>query len=169
MHYWLTHTMPIFFRYKNEPQYWQTSLSYELDNKSSKYLSRERSIVFRAQPTDSPWAYRAESNFRKNIIDQYASRKFILNDSQASEKFSLGVEYNDISQAKMRFQNIDAELALNSPQFLKLNCQRAQRINFMQNKFCLSYSLNCGIVQNLSRMLGLSSAQNLKINDRLFV
>lgn len=86
--------MPYQFRRNNRLQNWNTSLSYEIDNKSFKYLSRERSLVFRAQEEDSPWGLKAEITHRKNIVDQYASRKFIMNDSQASVKKSIGVEFN---------------------------------------------------------------------------
>lgn len=72
---------------------WDTSLSYEIDNKSLKYLSRERSLVFRAVPNMSYWSFKAESTFRKNVVDQYASKKYIINDSLASIKTSVGVEH----------------------------------------------------------------------------
>ena len=131
MHYWMTHTMPLFK--------WNTSLSYEIDTKSLKYLSRERSLVLRASPSDSPWTLKAESTFRKNVVDQYASRKYIINDSLASVKTSLGVEH--MKMDTNMFQNFDAEIALNTPRFFKINYQRAQMFNLVKNKINFSYYL----------------------------
>ena len=84
MHYWVTHSLPILIKTKNYNRLWDTSLSYEIDNKSLKYLSRERSLVLRAAPEGSGLSFKAESTFRKNVIDQYASRRYIIQDSLSS-------------------------------------------------------------------------------------
>jgi hypothetical protein len=39
-----------------------------------------------------PVTLKAESTFRKNVVDQYASKKYIINDSLASIKTSVGME-----------------------------------------------------------------------------
>jgi hypothetical protein len=78
MHYWVTHSLPIFSNivspFGARKKIWDTSLSYEIDNKSLKYLSRERSLVYRATPIGSdgnpmPVTLKAESTFRKNVVD----------------------------------------------------------------------------------------------------
>jgi hypothetical protein len=78
MHYWFTHSFPLLVGLKKNKKLWNTSVSYEVDNKHLKYLSRERSLIFRAQPDNSALSFKLESTFRKNLVDQYASRKFIL-------------------------------------------------------------------------------------------
>lgn len=103
-------------------------------------------------------------------MDQFASLPFILNDSQASHKLALGAEYNSIKPQYLRFQNLDVELATAGAGFLKLNYQRAQRINLFSNYFSFSYSLNCGLIKNLSALFSKSgSPPQLKTNDRLFL
>lgn len=80
MRYWFTYNNPISFYLPRSlqkfssnppglPESWQTSLSYEVDNKSNKFLSREHSLVFRAQNEGSPLSFEAESTFRKNMVD----------------------------------------------------------------------------------------------------
>ena len=123
MHYWLTHTLPL----KN----WNTSLSYEIDNKSLKYLSRERSLVFRAIPDFCNWSFKAESTFRKNVVDQYASKKYIINDSLASIKTSIGLEHQNMDPSNNFFHSFDAELSVNTPRFFKFSFQRAQLFSLM--------------------------------------
>lgn len=54
-------------------------------------------MVYRATPMSRdgnplPVTLKAESTFRKNVVDQYASKKYIINDSLASIKTSVGME-----------------------------------------------------------------------------
>ena len=91
MHYWVSHSLPIKVKMQNYSQLWDTSLSYEIDNKSLKYMSRERALVLRAAPEGSNWSFKAESTFRKNVVDQYASRRRIIHDSLASVKNAFGI------------------------------------------------------------------------------
>ena len=141
MHYWVTHNLPLFSDKNRTPfgakqKIWDTSLSYEIDNKSQKYLSRERSLVYRATPIANdgsplPVTFKAESTFRKNVVDQYASKKYIINDSLASIKTSVGMEASVMDPMSNVFSNIDAELAINSPRFLKLSLTKGQMINLV--------------------------------------
>ena len=117
--------MPVLVKAGKREQTWNTSVSYEIDNKSLKYLSRERSLVFRATPEGSSWSVKAESTFRKNVVDQYASRKFIINDSLSSTKTAVGVEYSAVDPVKSTFETFESALAVSSPQFAKINYQRA--------------------------------------------
>jgi len=96
MHYWCTHSFPLLVGPKNNKRLWNTSVSYEVDNKHLKYLSRERSLIFRATPDNMPVSFKLESTFRKNLVDQYASREFILNDSLPSIKNAIGIDWTPV-------------------------------------------------------------------------
>lgn len=88
MHYWLTHHYPLSWA--------NCSMSYEIDNKHLKFITRERSLVFRFSPHNALWNLRLESVFRKNLVDQYSSRKYILNDSLPSVKNSIGIDFGSL-------------------------------------------------------------------------
>ena len=88
-----------------------------------------------------PVTLKAESTFRKNVVDQYASRKYIINDSLASVKTSVGVEGAIMDPANNKFTNFEAELAVNTPRFLKFCVTRGQMINLIKDKINFSYHL----------------------------
>ena len=80
MHYRFSHDTPVTFGKGPEKQEWLSSLSYEIDNKCLKYLSRERTLALRMtpkmnqNPEEGSWTYKLESSFRKNLVDPYASK-----------------------------------------------------------------------------------------------
>ena len=73
MRYWMTHSQPF--------EKGDASLTYEIDNKSTKFLSREKGLRWRFSPYNASWSTFLEYTQRKNTIDKYASRHFIEFDS----------------------------------------------------------------------------------------
>jgi len=54
MRYWMTHSYP----FKNFLYKWEgdSALTYEIDNKSTKFLSREKGLKWRFTPTDATYS-----------------------------------------------------------------------------------------------------------------
>ena len=115
MHYQYNYYVPLVTKLMK----WNLNLTYEIDNKHYKYLSREKSLALSAQPEELPWNFKLERSSRTNIVDRYASRKYIINDTLPSQKISLGADYYKMDESK--FRSFSAELALNSPQFAKFD------------------------------------------------
>ena len=66
-------------------------LSYEIDHKQSKFISKENSLILRAGREGSKWKVKFEGTQRKNLIDPYSSREYLKNEIMLNYKQSVGL------------------------------------------------------------------------------
>ena len=98
-----------------------------MDVRKTKHEFHEKSWITELAFIDTPWRVKFEQSYRRNMIDSYASKEFLIHDSLPSLKHSISLEYFELKgdhQSRMT-----AELAFplmghsRSPNFLKLEAQ----------------------------------------------
>lgn len=73
----------------------------------------------KVQPQDSPFNLKIESNLRKTLVDDFASKSLIIRESMPSFKNSIGIDYGTTDPNVM--QTINSELSFSKPLFCKFN------------------------------------------------
>jgi hypothetical protein len=84
--------------------------TYEVENKTYKYVSREHSHLLGLTSPVSPWSLSIQRSLRKNLIDKDASRQFLLHESLPSMKYSSTLAYQVMSGST--WTRFSTELAL---------------------------------------------------------
>lgn len=85
-------------------------LSYEIDHKQAKFISKEKSLILKAGFEGSKWKLKFDGTQRKNLIDPYSSREYLKNETMLNYKQSVGVQYIDFSENE--YKKLDVEVAL---------------------------------------------------------
>jgi hypothetical protein len=93
----------------NNKEY-DAELGYEVDTRQSKFISREASYTLRTGEVGSPWKLRFENTFRKNVIDSFASHKYLKDEIMPTWKQSVGVQYSGITENT--YKKLDVEVAM---------------------------------------------------------
>ena len=119
---------------QNEETPCEVSYTYEIDTKSSKFESREHSHILELSSQNSPWGLKFENTIRKNLIDQDASKNFLLYESLPSLKYSTSLSFMEMTHNSMTRGSLELALPLiddRSPSFLKLELKHQQRWNLI--------------------------------------
>lgn len=89
---------------------YDTEFSYEYDHKQSKFIAKEKSLIFKVGPSGSNWKLKFDGTQRKNLIDKYSSKEYLTEEIMLSYKQSIGAEY--INFDKNSYRKLDIELAV---------------------------------------------------------
>lgn len=164
LHYFSTYQLPFTYRTSNSSRHWTTSISFQGDNKNTKYLSRDKTFSIIAQQEGSPLSFNIDCTHRKTLVDDFASKHLIMNESLPSFKNSVGVSYGSILNPLTPnvLQTATAELSFSRPYFLKMNCQRVELFDLWKNK------LNLVVRAEGGHLVKLGSGR-MHINDRFFI
>lgn len=145
---------------------YDAEISFEEETKQAKFMTKERSFIFKAGQKDSPFRLKLETTRRKNAIDSFASREYLRDETMPTYKHSVGVQYAKIGEDES-YRKVDVEYALpigkDSVAFGKVDAFFTRRYHLLPEKLKLVWLIQGGFVRP---MFGQG---RVAINDRFFV